>query len=49
MAKTKATKVKAMVMVYVKLVQSGRKTIEQVPEEICAEVQAVLDGMEGGN
>lgn len=32
-----------MVMVYYKLIKAGRKTIEEVPETIRSEVQALLD------
>lgn len=32
-----------MVKIYVSLIRKGRKTIDDVPEEIRAEVQAELD------
>jgi hypothetical protein len=38
-----------MVMVYVRLILAGRKTIDQVPEQIRDEVRAMLESMEGGN
>lgn len=38
-----------MVMVYARLILAGRKTIDQVPEQIRDEVRAVLESMEGGN
>ena len=38
-----------MVMVYVRLIMAGKKTIDQVPEQIREEVRAMLETMEGGN
>lgn len=47
-----------MVQVYYKLVKAGRRTIDQVPEHLRSEVQALLDAdaasnfnndLEGGN
>ena len=35
-----------MVKIYVSLIKKGRKTIDDVPEEIRAEVQALLDAEE---
>ena len=35
-----------MVMIYYTLVKAGRRTIEQVPEVVRAEVQALLDADE---
>lgn len=38
-----------MVMVYVRLIMAGKKTIDEVPDIIHDEVRAVLESMEGGN
>lgn len=38
-----------MIKVYVSLIRKGLRTIEQVPESIRAEVQAILDKAEEGN
>lgn len=35
-----------IVQVYVKLIQEGRRTLEQVPEQIRTEVEAALQGAE---
>lgn len=32
-----------MAMIYVRLIQAGAKTIEQVPAKLRADVQAILD------
>lgn len=37
-----------MAEIYARLIIKGKKTINDVPERIRAEVQAILDAMEGG-
>lgn len=37
----------AIVMIYVRLIQEGRRTLESVPEQIRADAQAALEKAEG--
>ena len=39
----------AMIPIYVRLIQEGRRTLEQVPEPIRAEVQQALENEDAGS